>query len=1367
MARRDNVTEKSVQRYLYPCGSEIWLDSNGLLVSSSGSLWHKKLIDLGGVAELSGGILLAEGGMGKTTFMEQLRDSIQNQSIHLFKLGEYVGDPVGFRTDLDANLASSGGNTAQTVILDGLDEAPELAGTILRKLRQLPDSASVWISSRDIAAVRAIQSERPELTSYSLAPLTETDLRTLASQADVDCDGFLGAATRQGVLPICAKPLGCELALSVFRENGLVGVAQRDLWQRGIERLCDETPSPTRQLVGTPQFTLDEILHCSAWVSLCLALSENHFVWSGESSHCPQQSIGISDLTSTLFTTALIRTTLERGVFSPLGDGRISYSHEIYRDYLAAFGFATFIPAEHWISLLMNGQRDAVFPQRAGIAAWLATYNTGVLAELSAIQPELLLASADSVQAVGPSKLCAALLERVESLSIRQRQSEPILSNLHRLKDAKTPDLLRNCLLDAGASIAAIELATAVAENCEYTELAGVLADRVLDVSLSLRERVDAAYAVCRLENEDARSRLKSLLPINPAADTYGELRGTVLRACWPGHLTPGELILHLIKPQKSNYSGAYRHFLNYDLPASLESSLDENSAAVLLNWALPHINEHDPYGALGRLARTIYTACWKWTATPAVAKLLADGYVKALSEYRSPFLQKRYEGDRTTSSLLTREDVLEDVDGRFAVLKTILTCCEIDARDLAHIPFNDFPLYTQKDLPLLFDRAMADPSGALAEQWTICIKAVLMRAGLDAYADRVDQLHVLRSDLIDDFQKLRADMDAATKHSEELNKKWKKKEEDRKEKYADYQRQIDSVIKEALHTPDLKPESFADLSSWLNSEKGMCSIGSIDIRLSPGWTKLTEDEQSAMLDLAHRYLIEGEIQPTAPNQHQYSVASSLTALRVLRPGAYASLSRDVWQKCSVELLKAAMHDNMDLLAPLFDTLSEKYPDAATGALLEVLSQELQRDFISIIRNWGNRLSDTQARAILAVAEDPATDHRHRFLLVDDLARHGKEGLARGHLEALFIGGWGVPPDPEFHKLRRLAFVLSPASYIRQLLDALSANPTWGRQWIESSIEVHDNTFQGALLSCEVNDIANMYIWLHAQYPAETSPEHVYTPGPLDEIHMFKNNIINHLTKSGRDGSTAALERIFHCFSADTWLSNCILDARSAEQTNALPLLSVAQINKLCEQRTASRCLVDSSHDLLNLIMTSLEGYRNYLQCDTPAVGDLWNTVDPIRPRDEEYLSGHLKRYLDLRLTTDVVINREVQIRRKLFNDGVSGSRTDIWIQTIDKRGQALTLCIEVKCNWNGSAKTALKDQLIDKYMSGGTATAGILLLGWFECSSWDNSDSRLAASTTTWPDAEEALVDLQDQADQGQKDGNDVRAVILDCALR
>ena len=403
------------------------------------------LIGLNEVVKLPGGILLAEGGMGKTTFMEQLKASLHGQSVHLFKLWEYVRNPGYF----EDNLTASSRDEAQTLILDGLDEAPDLAGVILRRLPDLSKNTSVWISSRDGAAIRTRQESGTKLTSYNLAPLTIEDLHVLAKQAGVNGDEFLDAVVSQGLLPICAKPLGCKLALSVFRENGLTGVAQRDLWHKRIERLFDETPAGTRQLVS-PQFPLNEVLHCSAWISLCLALTDNRFIWNREPSYCPDQSLGISDLTSDRFSIDLIQATLQRGVFSPLGDGRIMFSHAMYGDFLAAFGFKSFIPVKHWTPLFLNGQRDAVFPQREGIAVYLAT--------------------------------------------------------------------------------------------------------------------------------------------IDPAVDPEDDLLGTVLRACWPVHLTSEELIAHLVKPKKSYYLGAYSCFLQYDLPPSLESSLDKDNAIVLLTWALNYM---------------------------------------------------------------------------------------------------------------------------------------------------------------------------------------------------------------------------------------------------------------------------------------------------------------------------------------------------------------------------------------------------------------------------------------------------------------------------------------------------------------------------------------------------------------------------------------------------------------------------------------------------------------------------------------------------------------------------------------------------------------------------------------------------------
>jgi hypothetical protein len=163
-----------------------------------------------------------------------------------------------------------------------------------------------------------------------------------------------------------------------------------------------------------------------------------------------------------------------------------------------------------------------------------------------------------------------------------------------------------------------------------------------------------------------------------------------------------------------------------------------------------------------------------------------------------------------------------------------------------------------------------------------------------------------------------------------------------------------------------------------------------------------------------------------------------------------------------------------------------------------------------------------------------------------------------------------------------------------------------------------------------------------------------------------------------------------------------------------------------------------------------------------------WHTQDSIRPKDEEYLSDHLARYLADMSPSDLIINREVQIRRKAYKDGDSGSKTDIWVQVFNPdEKEVLTLCIEVKGSWNGSSKTAIENQLLKKYLSGGTATSGILLLGWYSSQDWDAQDSRKANSTRNWPDRKLASSVLKEQAMHFSTPSIPIGAYTLDCTLK
>ncbi len=70
-----------VSRYLYPSNADILLDGNGLLQVSDSFRKYTSLISLEEFAELSGAILLAEGGMGKSTLMQQLKNQFEPRSV--------------------------------------------------------------------------------------------------------------------------------------------------------------------------------------------------------------------------------------------------------------------------------------------------------------------------------------------------------------------------------------------------------------------------------------------------------------------------------------------------------------------------------------------------------------------------------------------------------------------------------------------------------------------------------------------------------------------------------------------------------------------------------------------------------------------------------------------------------------------------------------------------------------------------------------------------------------------------------------------------------------------------------------------------------------------------------------------------------------------------------------------------------------------------------------------------------------------------------------------------------------------------------------------------------------------------------------
>ncbi|MDF3130900.1 HEAT repeat domain-containing protein [Kiritimatiellaeota bacterium B1221] len=1364
------ITRNSdVSRYLYLNDEDINLDNNGLLVRYDRWRLSDKAIGIEKAVDLPGGIIIAEGGMGKTTYLESLCILVQEPTARMYKLGEYISDSNTLGEEITQWVDSLEVGIGSTLILDGLDEAPDLAGGIVRKLRTLPESIKIWIASRDVEQIRSIQASletrATKIRTYRLAPLSRQNLSEFASAQKIEPDAFIDAVEREGVTTICSKPIGCLHALELFQQNGLVGATQMEIWDAGLMRLCDENRSPTRALVGLSKFTVQEVYECTAWIAVNLILSGSQFVWSEESSYCPDHTISLESLVLTEVPIALLRETVSRGVFSPLGDGRHKFYHKLYLDYMAAIGVNKYIPAQNWSSLFISADQNQIFLQHIQLVTFLSVLNESFLKEVASIQPEILLLSRDTVDLIGRETLTSALLNRAPNLSRHERsfgQYQKYLSNLTHVELGET---LSSVLRDKSSPPTIIEMAIEIATECACKEIADLLATRMLNHGLDLEKRKAAGWALRRIGTPKARERLAKLLPISPKDDPLDDLRGLTLHALWPDHLSNEELVLHLTPKQAKNYGGAYSFFLRQYFVKTLSSNPEDQNLAPLLEWAVSNLRKNEPFDSIGEVARVVYTYAWKLN-TPELDPLLARGYTAGVKNYYSPFLSLDDSQSDGPVSGLSRQDFDSNLEKRKGVMKEIIRDVP-EGLDLSNIWVNDYPLYTQVDLNWLFEEVKESCEEDERRNWAVCIKGVSRIADIQKYLTLFVEMHHKFPELFDDPEVTIAVLKEGEAKYQLQQDKWNLEHKKRLEKAVQTQDNILTDIKSHLDNQDTPASAFGGIASWLFSKDGRRELGTPDLSEAPLWQMLSKEQQKQMMLMAKLYLTDCTFTPTEKGNHDYSLAQALTLLRLMQPDVFQKLGGEIWSKAGIELIKATFGSNSEYMDPLLDRLSQEYPTQATESLLEVVKQELEEGHFFSLQTWGNRLTSKQAEQCIQILNQSEVPTKVKTSLLLQLAEiEIGQTAVTNYLERIFNAGWTSHPEAEYHRLRSLLFECEPVRYIEVLLKGIDEDPEWGKEWLQTV--VRRESLLSPFTKCSPEQIAHFYAWLHTQYPPANEPKHegAYSPSSIDEVYMLEKHILGHLTRSGRPGCADSLEWLGIKFPSEDWFGDCAIEARKLETAHLAPLLRIKVIKELRDSEEASRRVVLNIVDLAKVVCESVDNYQIRLQGDNARISDLWELGLNPKPRDEEYLSDHLKDYLDLVLTNGIVINREVQIERKKYKDGKPGSRTDLWIQAIADGGDVLTYCIEVKCNWNPSSNTAIRDQLVDKYLSGGTASGGMLLLGWYECKNWDTSDPRQSKSTVIWDDSIAALADLESQASSLNKDGCLINAKVLNCML-
>ena len=96
---------------------------------------------------------------------------------------------------------------------------------------------------------------------------------------------------------------------------------------------------------------------------------------------------------------------------------------------------------------------------------------------------------------------------------------------------------------------------------------------------------------------------------------------------------------------------------------------------------------------------------------------------------------------------------------------------------------------------------------------------------------------------------------------------------------------------------------------------------------------------------------------------------------------------------------------------------------------------------------------------------------------------------------------------------------------------------------------------------------------------------------------------------------------------------------------------------------------------------------------------------------------------------------------------------------------EQVRVIIEAKGCWNPKLKTAMKDQLVDRYLKDNDCNHGIYLVGWYDCNQWDNNDRR-KTNTPKWS-LQEAKQYFEKQAENLSTSDLNIQAVVINTSLR
>ena len=517
-----------------------------------------------------------------------------------------------------------------------------------------------------------------------------------------------------------------------------------------------------------------------------------------------------------------------------------------------------------------------------------------------------------------------------------------------------------------------------------------------------------------------------------------------------------------------------------------------------------------------------------------------------------------------------------------------------------------------------------------------------------------------------------------------------------------------------------------------------------LDITKLSGWKEASKDTRRRIIQGAKQYIEQQNNIATewiGQNKVERAAFAGAQAFHLLSqedPKFLENFPAKIWQKWASVILSSPFtnqHDNCYLIAVKYAYLNA--PIETLETLTELIDIQNEKYGSLYVLKLISRCWDEQLELhLLEKAKDSKLKPNCLGQLIAILLESGSV-QARELAKSLI--SWPLPLDAA---KREKVFVT-----VRVLIEhesvwswpfiwpLIQQDTAFGRKLLES---VANGSPFGKYLDLNDKQLADLYIWLVKQYPYEEDPDHSKDENDdhvttRDSIVELREGVLSQLRKRGTLESCLEIQRLIDEFPSISWLGKVLIDAQENMRRQTWKPPTPKQLLQIILEQ--DKRLVQSGHQLVDVLIESLQRLDAKLQGETPATRALWDkswdksSSNLFRPVDENDLSDYIKQFLDEDLKAQgIIINREVEVKRSYGKN--TGARTDIHVDAVIKHPNgkiydSITVIIEVKGCWHRDVKTAMKTQLVKRYLSENDCSHGLYLIGWFTCPQWDSEDVR------------------------------------------